>query len=624
MAYRIITLILLLCSTSATAGLFDAPGRSNFVPADQAFAFDFQQQQHDVNLSWQIKDGYYLYRQQFTFSAAGATIDEPALPAGEWHEDEFYGKSEIFRQRLTVPVTVKEADKEATLTVTWQGCADAGFCYPPETKVIPLSAVRAASNDAQPTAAAPVSSLNHRPAFNPPLPVEPRPMEENAVPQAPAMAPPADVPARLPFTALWALLIGIGIAFTPCVLPMYPLISGIVLGGKQRLSTARALLLAFIYVQGMALTYTALGLVVAAAGLQFQAALQHPYVLVGLSAVFILLALSMFGLFTLQLPSSLQTRLMLLSNKRQGGSPGGVFAMGAIAGLICSPCTTAPLSAILLYIAQSGNLWLGGGTLYLYALGMGLPLILVTVFGNRLLPKSGPWMSHVKTAFGFVILALPVFLLERILGDQWGLRLWSMLGVAFFSWAFITSLGATRPWMRLVQIILLAAALEQQAHLVTSRPLQDWMRLVRDPLPPRWSARGLCRTGRLAPRSAEQQAHCFTRVSSVAELDQALAQAKGQPVMLDLYADWCVACKEFEKYTFSSPDVQQALKGTVLLQVDVTKNSPQDVALLKHLQVLGLPTILFFNAEGQEQPERRVTGFMDAAAFSAHLRDWQA
>jgi thiol:disulfide interchange protein len=173
--------------------------------------------------------------------------------------------------------------------------------------------------------------------------------------------------------------------------------------------TGRALLLAFIYVQGMALTYTALGLVVAAAGLQFQAALQHPYVLIGLSAVFILLALSMFGLFTLQLPSSLQTRLTLMSNKRQGGSPGGVFAMGAIAGLICSPCTTAPLSAILLYIAQSGNLWLGGGTLYLYALGMGLPLILVTVFGNRLLPKSGPWMSHVKTAFGFVILALPVF-----------------------------------------------------------------------------------------------------------------------------------------------------------------------------------------------------------------------
>ncbi|HBS6038249.1 TPA: protein-disulfide reductase DsbD [Klebsiella aerogenes] len=573
MAQRIITLILLLCSASASAGLFDAPGRSSFVPADRAFAFDFQQNQHDLNLSWRIKDGYYLYRKQVTLTTKDAAIVEPSLPPGEWHEDEFYGKSEIYRQRLMLPITLTQAGKAATLTVTYQGCADAGFCYPPETKVVPLSPVLADSDKAQ-----------------------------AAKPSAPATLPASGSqtgaePASLPFSALWALLIGIGIAFTPCVLPMYPLISGIVLGGKQRLSTARALLLAFIYVQGMAVTYTALGLVVAAAGLQFQAALQHPYVLIGLSVVFIALALSMFGLFTLQLPSSLQTRLTLMSNKRQGGSPGGVFAMGAIAGLICSPCTTAPLSAILLYIAQSGNLWLGGGTLYLYALGMGLPLILVTVFGNRLLPKSGPWMAHVKTAFGFVILALPVFLLERVIGEAWGLRLWSLLGVAFFSWAFITSLGATRPWLRLVQIAMLGAA------LVSARPLQDWA---------------------FGAPAVQQQAHLeFTRVSTVDELNQALAQAKGKPVMLDLYADWCVACKEFEKYTFSAPEVRQALKETVLLQVDVTKNSAQDAALLKHLQVLGLPTILFFNAQGEEQPAQRVTGFMDAAAFSAHLRDWQ-
>ncbi|MGR7462891.1 protein-disulfide reductase DsbD [Klebsiella aerogenes] len=573
MAQRIITLILLLCSASASAGLFDAPGRSNFVPADRAFAFDFQQNQHDLNLSWHIKDGYYLYRKQITLTTKDAAIVAPSLPPGEWHEDEFYGKSEIYRQRLTLPITLTQASKAATLTVTYQGCADAGFCYPPETKVVPLSAVLADSDKAQ-----------------------------AAKPSAPATLPASGSqtgaePASLPFSALWALLIGIGIAFTPCVLPMYPLISGIVLGGKQRLSTARALLLAFIYVQGMAVTYTALGLVVAAAGLQFQAALQHPYVLIGLSVVFIALALSMFGLFTLQLPSSLQTRLTLMSNKRQGGSPGGVFAMGAIAGLICSPCTTAPLSAILLYIAQSGNLWLGGGTLYLYALGMGLPLILVTVFGNRLLPKSGPWMAHVKTAFGFVILALPVFLLERVIGEAWGLRLWSLLGVAFFSWAFITSLGASKPWLRLVQIVMLGAA------LVSARPLQDWA---------------------FGAPAVQQQAHLeFTRVSTVDELNQALAQAKGKPVMLDLYADWCVACKEFEKYTFSAPEVRQALKETVLLQVDVTKNSAQDAALLKHLQVLGLPTILFFNPQGEEQPAQRVTGFMDAAAFSAHLRDWQ-
>lgn len=568
MAQRILTLILLLCSTSTFAGLFDAPGRSQFVPADRAFVFDFQQNQHDLNLTWQVKDGYYLYRKQISITPSQADIAEVKLPPGVWHEDEFYGKSEIYRKQLTVPITVNQAKSGATLTVTYQGCADAGFCYPPETKTVPLSEVSSGS------AAAPAP--------------------------APATADPQEKPqptAQLPFSALWALLIGIGIAFTPCVLPMYPLISGIVLGGKQRLSTGRALLLTFIYVQGMALTYTALGLVVAAAGLQFQATLQHPYVLIGLAVIFTLLALSMFGLFTLQLPSSLQTRLTLMSNRQQGGSPGSVFAMGAIAGLICSPCTTAPLSAILLYIAQSGNMWLGGGTLYLYALGMGLPLMLITVFGNRLLPKSGPWMEHVKTAFGFVILALPVFLLERIVGDEWGVRLWSLLGVAFFGWAFITSLQAKHAWMRIVQIVLLAAA------LVSVRPLQDWA---------------------FGTPHAQTQAHLnFTPVASVDALNQALAQAKGRPVMLDLYADWCVACKEFEKYTFSNPQVQQALGNTVLLQADVTANNAQDVALLKHLQVLGLPTILFFDAEGKEHPEARVTGFMDAATFSAHLRDRQ-
>lgn len=566
MAQRILTLILLLCSTSTFAGLFDAPGRSQFVPADRAFVFDFQQNQHDLNLSWQVKDGYYLYRKQISITPSQADIAEVKLPPGVWHEDEFYGKSEIYRKQLNIPVTVNQAASGATLTVTYQGCADAGFCYPPETKTVPLSEVSAAAGGA-------------------PAPVTEAP-EEKPQPAA-----------QLPFSALWALLIGIGIAFTPCVLPMYPLISGIVLGGKQRLSTGRALLLTFIYVQGMALTYTALGLVVAAAGLQFQAALQHPYVLIGLAIIFTLLALSMFGLFTLQLPSSLQTRLTLLSNRQQGGSPGSVFTMGAIAGLICSPCTTAPLSAILLYIAQSGNMWLGGGTLYLYALGMGLPLMLITVFGNRLLPKSGPWMEQVKTAFGFVILALPVFLLERIIGDVWGVRLWSLLGVAFFSWAFITSLQAKHAWMRIVQIVLLATA------LVSVRPLQDWA---------------------FGTPHAQTQTHLnFTPVASVEALNQALAQAKGRPVMLDLYADWCVACKEFEKYTFSDPQVQQALGDTVLLQADVTANNAKDVALLKHLQVLGLPTILFFDAEGKEHPEARVTGFMDAATFSAHLRDRQ-
>ncbi|QCT19541.1 protein-disulfide reductase DsbD [Jejubacter calystegiae] len=565
MALRLFTLIVLLFTSSAFAGLFNHQGQSQFVPVDRAFAFDFQQNGRSLALQWQVKPGYYLYRQQIKLVPEGAELATFTLPQGKWHEDEFYGKSQIFPDNLSLALSIKQAGPGASLRVTYQGCAEAGFCYPPETKTVPLSAVAASSGGES----------------------------KQAIQTAPT-ADPAPAPA-LPFSTLWALLIGIGVAFTPCVLPMYPLISGIVLGERQRLSTGRALLLAFIYVQGMALTYTALGLVVAAAGLQFQAALQHPYVLIGLSAIFGLLALSMFGVFSLQLPSSLQTRLTLMSNRQQGGSLAGVFVMGAIAGLICSPCTTAPLSAILLYIAQSGDMLLGGVTLWLYALGMGLPLILVAVFGNRLLPKSGPWMENVKVAFGFVILALPVFLLERIVGEPWGIRMWSALGVAFFGWAFIASLKAKMRWLPLLQILLLGAA------LIGARPLQDWA---------------------FGTVQSTQQSHLnFTRISSVEDLDQALAQARGKPVMLDLYADWCVACKEFEKYTFSDPQVQQALENSVLLQADVTANGPRDVALLKRLKVLGLPTILFFNKEGEEQPQTRVTGFMDAERFHNHLQN---
>lgn len=564
MDQRFIKLIFLICSLfflpqAAQASLFSPNGGNQFVPVDQAFAFDFKQQDHQLTLNWQIRPGYYLYRQQIKLVPQQATLGAFELPPGLSHKDEFFGEVSIFKQQLNLPIPLQQATSGASLSVTYQGCAEAGFCYPPETRVIPLDAVSA------------TTALS-------------------------ASAPEEPVPASLPFSPLWALLIGIGIAFTPCVLPMYPLISGIILGREKPHSSGRILALAVVYVQGMALTYTLLGLVVAAAGLQFQAALQHPYVLIGLSVLFIALALSMFGLYSLQLPSSLQTRLAGWSNTQQGGSLPGVFLMGALAGLICSPCTTAPLSAILLYIAQSGNMWAGGGTLYLYALGMGIPLVLVTLFGNRLLPRSGPWMQYVKEAFGFVILALPVFLLERVIGDVWGLRLWSLLGLAFFGWAFALSLKTSRGWVRALQLLLLAAA------VIAARPLQDWA------------------FGTSSAQQATVQHLNFTRVSNVDQLNAALQQAQGKPVMLDLYADWCVACKEFEKYTFSDARVQAALTNTVLLQADVTANNSEQVALLKHLKVLGLPTILFFNGTGQELTSQRVTGFMDAAAFNAHLQ----
>lgn len=556
---RLLSLCLaLLFCLSAQASLFSPTTNNRFVPVDQAFGFDFSQQGHQLTLSWKVKDGYYLYRQQFHISAQHAQLAPVTLPPGQPHEDEFYGKSEIYPQDVQLPITLRQADAGATLSVTYQGCAAAGFCYPPETRSVPLTAM--AADSAAPAIAA--SPAAHR--------------------------------TPLPFSPLWALLIGIGVAFTPCVLPMYPLISGIILGGQRRYSLSRLFALALVYVQGMALTYTLLGMVVAAAGLRFQAALQHPYVLIGLSVLFVLLALSMFGLFTLQLPASLQTRLTLWSNRQQGGSLAGVFMMGALAGLICSPCTTAPLSAILLYIAQSGNLWAGAGTLWLYAFGMGLPLIAVTMFGNRLLPKSGPWMQSVKEGFGFVILALPVFLLERVLGDIWGLRLWSLLGVAFFAWAFSLSLSA-RGTARVLPILMLAAA------LVVARPLQDWA---------------------FGSSSTQSVAHLpFQRISSSQQLDSALQQAQGRITMVDLYADWCVACKEFEKYTFSDDGVRSALSNVQLLQANVTANNAQDNALLQHLQVLGLPTILFFDAQGKEIADSRVTGFLNAADFRAHLHN---
>ncbi|TKI08493.1 protein-disulfide reductase DsbD [Martelella alba] len=567
MARRCLTLIaifwLMLNSFPASADLFSSGNTSSFVKADQAFAFNFQRHGAEIRLQWQIRSGYYLYRRQIKLEPTGALLGPVAMPAGKIHHDEFFGDSEIYRDMLQLSVPVRRADAGASLRVTYQGCADAGFCYPPETRTVPLPVMDAGLFSTPPSA---------------------------------ATAPPAPSTSS-PFSLWWALLVGIGIAFTPCVLPMYPLISGIILGNdRASLSTGRVLLLALVYVQGMAVTYTALGIAVAAAGLPLQAALQQPAILAGLSALFVVLALAMFGLFELRLPAGLQTRLALWSNRQKAGALPGVFAMGALAALFCSPCTTAPLGAILLYIAQSGNVLTGGMTLYLYALGMGIPLILAALFGHRLLPRSGPWMQQVKEGLGFVILALPVFLLERILGDVWGERLWSLLAVAFFGWAFLLSLRTVFRGNRVVQIALLAVM------LVAARPLQDWV------FPSAPSAEAV-----VVPP-------VFGPVAGQADIDQARQAAPGKPVMLDFYADWCIACKEFDKYTFPASNVKQAMAALTPLRADVTANTAAQKALLSQYRVLGLPTIVFLDADGREIPDSRVTGYMDADDFTRHLR----
>ncbi|MGR2849448.1 protein-disulfide reductase DsbD [Vibrio vulnificus] len=561
-------------------------GSNDFVPVDQAFPFNFFQQDHRLTLDWQVKEGYYLYQQRLSFSAENVTLGDIQMEDGQPYQDEFFGDVNIYTHPLFVNIPMQDWQPGAKVIVQYQGCAKAGFCYPPETRVIDIASFT--NGDM-----APATTLTQTPRqleTSTTNTSTPQPLTE----QDQLASGLADNW----WTPLLFLALGVGLAFTPCVLPMYPILTSIVLG-SGKLSQRRALGLSLVYVQGMALTYTLLGLVVASAGLQFQAAMQHPYVLIGLSILFVTLALSMFGVYTLQLPSGVQTWLNNLSNKQQGGSSAGVFAMGAISGLVCSPCTTAPLSGALLYVAQSGDLLTGGVALYALAMGMGIPLILVAVFGNKLLPKAGGWMDRVKTLFGFVLLAAPIFLLERILPEMWSTALWSALGIATFGWLYhVKNSLEFGGWKQSAVGIIAVLGL-----FASAQPALNY-----------WFAD--------STQQAQISEVSFIKIRNVEELQQQLALAKQakRPVMLDFYADWCVACKEFEKYTFHDPAVAAQLKQFVLLQADVTRNQAQDIELLQAQQVLGLPTIDFWDAQGNPVSNARLTGFMQAAPFLEHIQ----
>ncbi|ENK2327618.1 protein-disulfide reductase DsbD [Vibrio vulnificus] len=561
-------------------------GSNDFVPVDQAFPFNFFQQDHRLTLDWQVKEGYYLYQQRLSFSAENVTLGDIQMEDGQPYRDEFFGDVNIYTHPLFVNIPMQDWQPSAKVIVQYQGCAKAGFCYPPETRVIDIASFT--NGDM-----APATTLAQTPRHLETSTTNtstPQPLTE----QDQLASGLADNW----WTPLLFLALGVGLAFTPCVLPMYPILTSIVLG-SGKLSQRRALGLSLVYVQGMALTYTLLGLVVASAGLQFQAAMQHPYVLIGLSILFVTLALSMFGMYTLQLPSGVQTWLNNLSNKQQGGSSAGVFAMGAISGLVCSPCTTAPLSGALLYVAQSGDLLTGGVALYALAMGMGIPLILVAVFGNKLLPKAGGWMDRVKTLFGFVLLAAPIFLLERILPEMWSTALWSSLGIAAFGWLYhVKNSLEFGGWKQSAVGIIAVLGL-----FASAQPALNY-----------WFAD--------STRQTQTSEVSFIKIRNVEELQQQLVLAKQaqKPVMLDFYADWCVACKEFEKYTFHDPAVAAQLKQFVLLQADVTRNQAQDIELLQAQQVLGLPTIDFWDAQGNPVSNARLTGFMQAAPFLEHIQ----
>ena len=583
-----IFLVCCLTAMAAQADLFN--NKTKFLPVDQAFQLDVQRSNTGVSMQWQIAENYYLYQDKLAFSLNGKPVENAPqfLSSAEQYEDPYFGLVTIFKHDLNLTLPLKDPQPQDLLEVTYQGCAK-GFCYPPETKQFQLGDL--SSN----------VSAGHEMQNS----VETHPTSQSAVENANVFSSQqnqlAESLSQSKYAMLWFFVLGIGLAFTPCVLPMLPLLSAIVIGGrKEETGNWRALALSFVYVQGMALTYTLLGLVVVLIGLPFQIALQSPYVLIGLSIVFVLLALSMFGVFTLQLPSSLQTKLTQFSQQQKSGAFFGVFVMGAIAGLVASPCTSAPLSGALLYVAQSGDFVIGALTLYLLALGMGLPLILITVFGNKILPKSGAWMENVKTAFGFVMLALPIFLISRIIPSMWEPRLWALLGVSFFIWL------ATQ--MRSNGIGLFFRIVFFVAAMVSAQPLQNWV----------WQDNAA--TSQAAnTQSAVQNSLVFQQISNYDELQTVLKQHPNKIAMLDLYADWCVACKEFEHKTFADPQVQTALSDVLLLRVDMTNNSESNRTLMKALAVTGLPTIIFFNQQGEEIQAQRITGFLPAEAFMVTL-----
>ena len=571
-------LFFIFTALSTQAGLFDK--KSAFLPVDDAFQFSAAKSdnQENVIVKWSIAEGYYLYQEKISVKlnqAETPSFDVPTFSISpEDYNDPYFGLMKIFKKPVQAIFKASHPPLKAedVVEIAYQGCTS-GFCYPPEVKEIKVADLPVAQ----------IANTEKTSEKSTALSAQPKAEQDRL----------AESLFNSKYAVFGFFLLGLGLAFTPCVLPMLPLLSAIVIGQNQRPNMWRAFALSFVYVQGMALTYTLLGLIVAAIGLPFQVALQHPYVMIGLSIIFVLLALSMFGVFTLQLPSSLQTKLSLLSQQQKAGAFGGVFLMGMIAGLVASPCTSAPLSGALLYVAQSGDLFTGAITLYLLALGMGVPLILITLFGNKILPKSGMWMETVKKLFGFVMLALPVFLISRILPDEWTPRLWAMLGTAFFIWfAFQMPKNGTG-WV--FRILFLVAA------MISVKPLQTWV----------WGESQ-------APSAVENKAFSyveFKKVKSEAELQQALAENNKSLVMLDLYADWCVACKEFEKETFSDPSVQKAFGDMQLLQVDMTKNSEENRALMTKYKVLGLPTILFFNRDGKEIEGSRVNGFMSPVEF---------
>lgn len=549
-----------------------------------------------LTASWDIEPGYYLYRDKLTYQLIaddGSTpsVTETVNAQGEWYEDEFFGKTRILRLSADDQLLLAKGSKgSGTLTLNYQGCADIGVCFPPESLSVPVRWDATSEAVVAATATPPTLELSEQDQLASQL-----------------------ANSSLWFNAAAFFVFGLLLAFTPCVLPMIPILSSLILGGGEKQTTAQAFRLSVIYVLGMALTYTLVGVLVGLSGYNIQAWFQDPIILIGFALLFVILSLAMFGVYELQMPARLQTRLTQLSNRQSGGRSGGVFTMGILSALIVGPCVTAPLMGALIYIADTGDAVVGGTALFALSIGMGTPLLLIGTSAGKWVPKAGGWMSTVKIIFGFLMLGMAIWMLSRFLEPQIIVLLSAALALCAGVWAVfeyakssnamaLRTLGTAAGLVASVYgMALIVGALAGTPSLL--KPLQGFTVAQ--------SEFGNSATEHLS----------FQRVKSLADLEASIATAKSQnrPVMLDFYADWCVSCKEMEAFTFTDATVQAQLNDVLLIQADVTANDKLDQALLKHFGLFGPPAIIFYDRNGDEIRNARLVGFLNAEAFSAHL-----